>query len=276
MKNRSVYIILITLFILNILAWVSVLKLNSSELEVTFFDVGQGDSIFVEIPSGYQILIDGGPTSIVLEKLGKRMPFWDRTIDLIILTHPDHDHILGLLEVLERYKVDNILWTGILSEGGEYEQWLDLINKEGAKIIIAKSGQRISAGDVEIDILFPFESLEGDKISDANNTSVVARLVFGETSFLFMGDVYKSTEKLLNNVDSDVLKVGHHGSKTSSDANFIFSVSPNIAVISCGKDNPYGHPHQETLDALLNIEVLRTDFAGDIKIMSDGNIVRVD
>lgn len=273
MKNART--ILFSLIILNIFAWSAVYYLNNSKLEVIFFDVGQGDSIFIEIPSGYQILIDGGPTSVVLEKLGERMPFWDKTIDLIILTHPDHDHISGLLEVLERYKVDNILWTGILSEGGEYEQWLDLISKEGAEIIIAKAGQRITAGDARIDVLFPFENLEGDKVSDANNTSIVSKLIFGKTSFLFMGDAYKSTERLLNNIDSDVLKVSHHGSKTSSDKNFISLVSPNIAVISCGQDNSYGHPHQETLDSLLGIEVLRTDLIGDIKIISDGEKIKV-
>jgi len=273
MKNART--ILFSLIILNIFAWSAVYYLNNSKLEVIFFDVGQGDSIFIEIPSGYQILIDGGPTSVVLEKLGERMPFWDKTIDLIILTHPDHDHISGLLEVLERYKVDNILWTGILSEGGEYEQWLDLISKEGAEIIIAKAGQRITAGDARIDVLFPFENLEGENVSDANNTSIVSKLIFGKTSFLFMGDAYKSTERLLNNIDSDVLKVSHHGSKTSSDKNFISLVSPNIAVISCGQDNSYGHPHQETLDSLLGIEVLRTDLIGDIKIISDGEKIKV-
>jgi competence protein ComEC len=272
---KKARIILLSLIGLNILAWSAVYYFNNLKLEVIFFDVGQGDAIFIETPLGHQILIDGGPTPVVLEKLGERMPFWDKTIDLIILTHPDHDHISGLLEVLERYKVDNILWTGILSEGGEYEQWLDLISKEGAEIIIAESGQRITAGKAKIDILFPFENLEGENVSDANNTSVVTRLVFGETSFLFMGDAYKSTERLLNNIDSDVLKVSHHGSKTSSDKNFISLVSPNIAVISCGQDNSYGHPHQETLDSLLGIEVLRTDLIGDIKIISDGEKIKV-
>jgi competence protein ComEC len=276
MENKFERIIIFALVVLNIAVWPSVYYLNNSKLEVVFFDVGQGDSIFIKIPSGYQILIDGGPDSTLLEKIGSEMPFWDRTIDLIILTHPDHDHIFGLLEVLERYKVDNILWTGILSEGGEYEQWLDSISKEGAEITIAESGQKIEVGDAKIDILFPFKSLEGENVSDANNTSAVARLVFGQTSFLFMGDAYKSTERLLKDIDSDVLKIGHHGSKTSSDANFISLVSPDIAVISCGKDNSYGHPHQETLNALLDIEVLRTDLMGDIKIISDGNIIEVD
>jgi len=272
---KKARIILLSLIGLNILAWSAVYYFNNLKLEVIFFDVGQGDAIFIETPLGHQILIDGGPTPVVLEKLGERMPFWDKTIDLIILTHPDHDHISGLLEVLERYKVDNILWTGILSEGGEYEQWLDLISKEGAEIIIAESGQRITAGKAKIDILFPFENLEGENVSDANNTSIVSKLIFGKTSFLFMGDAYKSTERLLNNIDSDVLKVSHHGSKTSSDKNFISLVSPNIAVISCGQDNSYGHPHQETLDSLLGIEVLRTDLIGDIKIISDGEKIKV-
>src|SRR3989344_6608219 len=116
MKKNIVFIILGVLVLLNVLAWIGVWQLNQSLLEVTFFDVRQGDAIFIETPQGHQILIDGGPTSAVLEKLGKEMPFWDRTIDLIILTHPEQDHMAGLIEVLEGYKIENIFWTGVLRD----------------------------------------------------------------------------------------------------------------------------------------------------------------
>ncbi|MFH1575730.1 MAG: ComEC/Rec2 family competence protein [Candidatus Nealsonbacteria bacterium] len=269
MKKKSVFIILGTLFVFNILAWISVYSLSQPYLEVTFFDVGQGDAIFIETPQNHQILIDGGPGSAVLEKLGKEMPFWDRTIDLVILTHPDSDHVSGLIEVLRRYEVENILWTGILCETAECQEWQKLIKEEGANIFIAQAGQQILTRTVLVSILYPFENLEGKKVSNTNNTSIVARLVYGESSFLFTGDIYQSVEKKLTNVDSDVLKVGHHGSKNSSAQNFIEAVSPEIAVISSGKDNRYGHPHEEALAILekYDIRTLRADLNGDIKIL---------
>ena len=273
-KRNSVFIILGILFFFNILAWVAVWDLSRPQLlKVTFFDVGQGDAIFIETPSGHQVLIDGGPDSVILEKLGKEMPFWDRTIDLIILTHPEHDHISGLIEVLKRYKVENILWTGVLRDTAEYQEWKRLIKEEGADIYIAQVSLAVS-DTARLKVLFPFESFEGKEVKNTNNTSIIARLVFGENSFLFTGDAYKSVERELlkggAEVDSDVLKVGHHGSKTSSCKEFIEAVSPEIAVIQCGKDNPYGHPHPETLQTLEGIKVFRTDLDGDVKIISDG------
>ncbi|MDP3991026.1 MAG: ComEC/Rec2 family competence protein [Candidatus Nealsonbacteria bacterium] len=278
MEKKSVFIILGTLVGLNILAWSAVYELSKGAelLEVTFFDVGQGDAIFIETPQRHQILIDGGPDSAVLEKMGKEMPFWDRTIDLIVLTHPERDHMSGLLEVLKRYKVENILWTGVLRDTAEYKEWQRLIQKEGAKIYIAQAGQRIEGGEISFDILYPFDSLEGQEFKDSNDTSIIAKLIFNETSFLFTGDATMKVEKRLINegedIDSDVLKVGHHGSKTSSAGEFIQAVSPGTAVISVGGDNNYGHPYPETLAILekYGIKILRTDLIGDIKIISDG------
>ena len=265
------------LFLANILAWIAVYELNQPQLlEVSFFDVGQGDAIFIETPQGHQILIDGGPGSTVLEKLGAEMPFWDRSIDLIILTHPEHDHIAGLIEVLKSYKVEHILWTGIIRDTSEYREWVDWIKNEKAQVKIAQAGQKIKAGKVYLDILHPFENLEGQTVKNTNNTSVITRLVFGQNSFLFTGDAYKSVErKLIKNeteINSTVLKVGHHGSKTSSAQEFIEQVSPEIAVIQAGKDNRYLHPHQETLEVLekYDIKVLRTDLDGNIKVISNG------
>lgn len=296
MKTKTknfVYLILSFLFLLNILAWLAVYDLNKPQLlEVNFFDVGQGEAIFIETPSRHQILIDGGPSSVVLEKLAESLPFWDRTIDLIILTHPEHDHLAGLIEVLKRYKVENILWTGVVRDTAEYKEWVKLIKNEGAEIKIAQAGQKINLSTYEVDrymeVLYPFENLEGQEFKNSNNTSIVAKLIFGTppthhppasrapTSFLFTGDAYKSVEKKLmdkkTDLASDVLKVGHHGSKTSNSEAFIKHVSPEIAVISVGKDNPYHHPHQETLDTLekYGIKILRTDKNGDIKIISNG------
>jgi len=272
--------ILIALICFNILAWIAVYDLSQPAfLEVIFFDVGQGDAIFIETPKRHQILIDGGPGSVILEKLGKSMPFYDRTIDLIILTHPEFDHLSGFNEVLKKYKVSNILWTGIVRDTAEYKEWKKLIEEEKAEIFIAKAGQKIlweSETNNYMEVLYPFENLEGKVFEDSNNTSIISKLVFGKNSFLFTGDAYKNVEgELINKkaeIDSDVLKVSHHGSKTSSSEEFIKSVSPQIAVISAGIGNKYGHPHQEVLELLekYDIKVSRTDKDGDIKIISDG------
>ena len=272
--------ILIALICFNILAWIAVYDFSQLPfLKVIFFDVGQGDAGFIETPQRHQILIDGGPGSVILEKLGKSMPFYDRTIDLIILTHPEFDHLSGLNEILKKYKVSNILWTGIVRDTAEYKEWKKLIEEEKAEIFIAKAGQKIlweSETNNYMEVLYPFENLEGKVFEDSNNTSIISKLVFGKNSFLFTGDAYKNVEgELINKkaeIDSDVLKVSHHGSKTSSSEEFIKSVSPQIAVISAGIGNKYGHPHQEVLELLekYDIKVSRTDKDGDIKIISDG------
>ena len=276
-KLKFICGILAVLFLLNVLAWIAVYDFNQHRfLEVDFFDVGQGDPIFIETPEYHQILIDGGSDSTVLEKLGKEMPFWDREIDLIILTHPEQDHLAGLIEILKRYKVENILWTGVIRDTVEYKEWEKLIEKEKAQIFIVRAGQKIKAQKLDSRILYPFENLAGQILKDSNDTSVVTRLTFGENSFLFTGDVSRSAEKKFTeneiNLDSDILKIAHHGSKTANSEDFITKVSPRFAVISVGKDNRYGHPNQEILDVLnkYGIKVLRTDRDGDIKIISDG------
>ncbi|MDP1538897.1 MAG: MBL fold metallo-hydrolase [bacterium] len=220
--------------------------------------------------------MEGGPDSAILEKLNKKLPFWDRTIDLVILTHPESDHLAGLLDVLRSYKVKNILWTGVIGDTGTFGKWQELLVKEKAEIFIAKAGQKITAAKTNFEILFPFENLQDKSIKDTNNTSIILRLDFGEISLLFTGDVYKSAEKellsLAKQLDTDVLKVSHHGSKTSTAEEFIREVLPEIAVISVGRNNRYGHPHPETLEVLeeYDIKIFRTDLSGDIKIFSDG------
>jgi len=276
-ERKSIFLIFGTLVIANIYCWSIVYDLNKLQsLEVVFFDVGQGDAIFIETLENYQILIDGGPTNVILEKLGNEMGFWDRTIDLIILTHPEHDHIAGLIEVLKRYEVENILWTGILRDTGEYEEWVKLIESEDSNVKIAQAGQKIITPNLFFVILYPFENLEGQSVKNTNNTSIIARLVFDNNCFLFTGDASKSIErKVINkesNLNCNLLKVGHHGSKTSTSRELLEAVSPRIAVISAGKDNRYGHPSQDVLEILndYGIRILRTDQLGDIKIISDG------
>src|SRR4030042_6142756 len=156
-KNR-ILAALVVLFCFNVLAWFAVFDLSREcYLEVNFFDVGQGDAAFIETPGNKQILIDGGPGSAVLEKLGKEMPFWDRTIDLIILTHPHEDHLSGLIEVLENYEVENVLWTGIAMETAAFKEWQETIKE--AKVYTPQSGQKVIAGGMILEILYPFENL---------------------------------------------------------------------------------------------------------------------
>lgn len=280
MGKTSAFSILAFLFLLNIVAGMAAWEFSRVKpLEVDFLDVGQGDSIFIETSQKHQILIDGGPSSVILEKLGDKMPFWDRTIDLVVLTHPEKDHLAGLLEVLKKYRVENILWTGIVRETAEYKEWRKLMEDEKARVFVAQAGQKIFYDENNfIEILSPFESLEGRLFKESNDTSVVCRLVFGKNSFLFTGDISAKTEKELVEkqnlgLDSDVLKISHHGSKYSSAEEFLQAVSPQFAVIQAGKNNSYGHPAQETLARLKNQQVFVTAENGDIICCTDSKTI---
>lgn len=212
------------------------------------------------------------------------MPVGDKTIDIVVLSHPEKDHLMGLLALLQRYKIDYVLWTGVVRDTAEYKEWVELLEKaeqEGTRVLIAKEDTKLKAGDVTIDTLYPFEYLEGKEIkSTSNDSGLVSKIVFGKDFFLFTGDITSKVEKeLLNKASdlaSDVLKVAHHGSKYSTSDEFLEKVNPKIAVISVG-ENSYGHPAPETLQRLENfgIKVLRTDTEGDIEIVSDGNSINV-
>lgn len=299
-SDKFIYFSLAVLILLNSLAWIAVFNFNKPRLlEVDFFNIGQGDAIFVETPQRHRILIDGGPSSKILEKLGAEMVFYGRSLDMIILTHPDPDHLLGLIDVIKRYKISLIGFTGVKSSRPEFVEFYNQILKNKIPKVILKKNNRVWLGeDIYIDILSPLEDFEGKEVQDYNPSSIAAKLVFGKNSFLFTGDIPKSTEeKLVNDnsigrkLDSDILKVSHHGSKTSTGESFIRAVSPEIAVISVGGYNPYtqslkenkdcdnkeankyGHPHCEVLERLqkFDIKVLRTDKNGDVKFFSDGN-----
>jgi len=264
-----------------VLVWMWVLVEERQEfLEIDFYDVGQGDSIFIETPAKKQILVDGGPDLTILEKLGKELPFWDRYIDLVVLTHPEYDHISGLIEVIKRYEIGGILTTGVIRDTAEYKEWERIIEKENIPIFVARAGEVIDLGDdIKLLILHPFENLAGQEIKKSNNTSIVAQLVYKDFEILLTGDIEKKIEKeLINtgiNLQSDVLKIAHHGSKTSSTKDFINTVSPDIAIIQAGRDNPYGHPHDSILETLSNIITFITGRNGDIEILSDGTKFQV-
>lgn len=233
-------------------------------------------AIFIQTPSGQQILVDGGPDP---EKaclaLGDKLPFWDKSLDLVVLTHPEDDHLVGLLEVLRHYKVEQVLEPGFDHDTLAYEEWLRLIDAKHMKRITASAGQQIDLGDgIMIEVLHPKEELMEGTESDANNNSIVLRLVWNEISFLLTGDIYEEAEREIlyegYKLDSTVLKVAHHGSTTSTSPHFLAAVDPQAAIISVGKDNPFGHPSDETLARLNGVQVYRTDEEGTITFTSDG------
>ncbi|OHA02763.1 MAG: hypothetical protein A3C92_00710 [Candidatus Sungbacteria bacterium RIFCSPHIGHO2_02_FULL_53_17] len=258
--------------------WYAVFYFASRQhLGVTVFDVGQGDAIFIEVSGGNQILVDGGPNDRILAKLGAALPFWDRSIDLLIVTHPHADHIGGFLDVLKRYEVGMVMTSGVGYGTPEYEEWEKLIKQYAIPVVLARKGQRIDAGSgVVLDILSPAEDVTAGA-NHPHGANIISRLSYGDTAMLLTGDAERALEYRLlfespDMLDADILKVGHHGSKTSSTETFLKAVSPDVAVISAGKKNRYGHPHQEVMERLaqLDIAVLRTDQEGDIRIESDG------
>ena len=281
MEKEKVWLFVVgILFLLNVFAWNEVFVLASDNyLDVYFLNVGQGDSAFAETPENHQIIIDGGPDASVLTEISKIMPFWDKDIDLVVLSHPEKDHMQGLLEILKKYKANYILWSGIEKTSDEYKKWQEVLEKQkqmGSQVIAVKAGDIVKLGQVKIEVILPLQDLSGQKIEDStNNACVVARLVFGNNSFLFTGDIPSKTEKKLVSSDEDitcdVLKVAHHGSKYSTSEDFLASVSSKFAVIEVGK-NSYGHPTEETLQRLekFGIQVLRTDINETVKFVSDG------
>lgn len=273
MYNRKIiFSIIMLLAILGCIVWAAVLfEKRQSGLSVTFFDVGQGDAVLISQGS-QQILIDGGRDgSLLLEKLGKAIPFWDRTIETVIATHPDADHIAGLVDVAKAYKIGSVIETDMKSDSQTYKAWEDAIDKEGSERIEALAGEKvILKNGAELDILFPFSEITEVDEKNSNAASVVARLIYGENSFLFTGDLPIEQELELvdkkTELSSDVFKVGHHGSKYSTSEKFLDAVKSKDAIISVGAHNTYGHPNQEITDRLSHrgINILRTDKSGDI------------
>ncbi|MFZ5364084.1 MAG: ComEC/Rec2 family competence protein [Patescibacteria group bacterium] len=250
---------------------------EGKRLEVNFFDVGQGDAILIKTPDHQRILIDGGPSNAVLNKLGENLPFFEKEIDLVILTHPHADHLDGLIEVLKRYKVKKILTTGVVHTTPDYLVWLEEIKNQNIPVEIAIAGKMFDfGGGVEMEIFYPPEDLTGKSAEDLNDTSIVGKLIFGQTSFLFTGDAEKEAEEKMIasgfDLKSDVLKIGHHGSRNATSENFLETVNPKFAVISVGENNSFGHPNPTIINRLerVGVEIFRTDEEGDIKITSDG------
>ncbi|MHB1330466.1 MAG: ComEC/Rec2 family competence protein [Minisyncoccota bacterium] len=268
--------VLITLVVFNLSVWVKTSANKETDiLKVYFLDVGQGDAIFIESPTGGRVLVDGGPNRKVLSELGNVLPFGDKRIDVVIETHPDADHIVGLVDVLKRYKVGAFISSGNKSLNDVDEILAEVLSNDGIRQVIGKRGLTMSLGKgATLTILYPSEDLQG---SETNDASIVSKLVYGETSFMLTGDSTKRAEYALLGMneeilDVDVLQAGHHGSKTSTSPLYAEAASPLFAVVSAGKDNRYGHPHDITIQTLSKVgaEILSTAYNGTIKFETDG------
>lgn len=248
-------------------------------LHVSFLDVGQGDAIFIQ-QGNQQILVDGGPSpQLVSLKLGSKMPFWDRTIDLVVLTHPDYDHLAGLVEVLRRFKVKQVLHPALDDSSPIYDEWLKLIEEKNIKSTIARAGQQIDLNrGAVLRVLHPQSPYFTGTESEMDNSSVVLHLGMGRVSFLLTADIRQEAElELIANragLSSTVLKAAHHGSRTSTTPEFLTVVDPQLAVISVGANNKFGHPSDEVLKKLTQKvgtgNIYRTDQHGSIEFITDG------
>jgi len=275
----------IKLVILGILAVVSFLVWSAyfsirpdNTLKVIFFDVGQGDSALIETPDRNKIIIDGGPDNSVLAKIGRYFSFFDKAVNVLIITHPDSDHLAGAVEIAKNYNVGLIIVNGkacASSLCGEFEK---ITKQKNIKVVEAVRGQEIDLGHgAKIDILMPDnQAVIGTNREGDNNSSIISLLSFGKDSFLFTGDAeIKEEQALIDNfpgLKAEVLKVGHHGSKNSSTQSLLERIKPKFSVISVGAKNRYGHPTAETLERLRQVgsEILRTDISGDVKFVSNG------
>ncbi len=266
------------LLIMAILASVAAASMPDDELHVSFLDVGEGDAVLIQ-KGNQQVLVDGGPSPQALTLgLGDKMPFWDRTIELVVLTHPHADHIGGLVAVLQRYQVEQVLYPDLDDDSPLYEEWLNLIEGKDIEYTLAQAGQEVDLGDgVTISVLNPQTPLLTGTESDIDNNGVVLRLRRGRASFLLAADIMWEAEfELISRgaeLASTVLKVAHHGSKTSTTAEFLAAANPEVAVISVG-ENSYGHPSDEVMtrleQALGSENTFRTDEQGTIEFTTDG------
>lgn len=309
-KNLLAYIIIL-IIILSGLIYFYKTETERKYLTVVFLDVGQGDAIFIETPSGNQVLIDGGPGSTVVHRISRYLPFYDRKIDLVLASHFDSDHVSGFLEIFKKYKILNFVTNhGAQTNSIGYlgQEIMRLVNIEKSNQFYLWAGDEIildSKHDIKIEILWPPENMTDALVKkiddiDRNDRSVVTRLSYGSTSFLFTGDIGINQEKILtanlfaniNNeptsykkLSANVLKAGHHGSKNSSSVEFLTAVSPEYFIISAGIDNRFGHPAPQVIDQVVNLSnnllkkrgtgiiIKNTAEIGDIFFQSDGSKV---
>ena len=296
-KGSTKFVLLsaIILIVLGILFTLESQK--AGRLKLIFCDVGQGDGILIVTPKGKQVVVDGGPGTKVVDCLSSKMPFWDRTIEMMILTHAQEDHIEGQVEIFNRYKVERVVWNGVENETALFDEWQKLLSAEKSQVHLAKEGDLIKLDKTSLEVLWP----TAERLSiwqtlaptDLNESSVVVRIEYGDPStrskisgqassgprfcaYLTV-DLAKEILEGLINKHCQILKISHHGSKTGTSEALLELASPKIAVIQVGK-NRFGHPHKEVLDLLTSkgIKILRNDTVGTIEIESGGKSYTVN
>lgn len=261
------------------IVWIAAFNNGSADnqnTKVYFLDVGQGDSEYIKIPSGEDILIDGGPDDKVLQELGKVMSFGDRKIDLVVLTHPHADHLTGLVDVLNRYEIGEVWESGVEYPSKTYDAWKSEIKNKNIpdKFVSAGNEKSFNNGQIKFKVLYPLSSLKNKTIDNVNNASVITRLDDNKFSVVFLGDAETQVQKQISwkMQKTTVLKTGHHGSRNGTVEEMLKIIRPAVAIISAGKDNKYGHPHAETLNLLKSyaVQIYRTDQNGTVEVSWDG------
>jgi len=281
MAERLKVAVLGTLFLLGGFLIAMPTQEPSPYFAIHFLDVGQGDAVLLQTPDGYDVLIDGGKSSVVLQQLAAEQPWNDRAIDVVIATHPDTDHVGGLVDVLQRYTVDSIVLTEAESDTPAALAFAAAVTAENATLKYARAGQVIQIGaSTTIEILSPASDTSA---WGSNAASVVVRVVYGDTAFMLTGDAPAGVEDYLvgtygSSLASDVLKLGHHGSKTSTSELFLNAVQPQYAVVSASLDNSYGHPDQSVMQRVFarDIQSSHTGVDGTVSFYSDGMKVWVE
>lgn len=269
------YLLLVFIFLAISLWFVAIRENREGVLTFAVLDIGQGDALFIESPTGMQVIVDGGPNKTLLKEISKVMPWYDRHIDMIVVTNPDKDHFEGFIPLLKKYKVDVVLESGTTNESSLYSLFKKTIEDKNIPKIIARRGQLVDlGGGATLSVLFPDRDVSG---LSANDGSLVMKLVYKDTSILLTGDTTARIEEYLVGLDgeslqSTIYKAGHHGSKTSNMEAFVELVDPEWTIISSGANNSYGHPNKETLDTMekLNIPTYDTCNNGRFIFESDG------
>jgi competence protein ComEC len=274
----KIQFILSALIVIAIVVWAGYFAQNKAEtnnnLKVYFLNVGQGDSEYIKLPTGEDILIDGGPDNSVLAELGKVMDFNDREINLVVLTHPHADHLTGLVDVLQRYKVQEIWESKVNYPSATYDAFKNEINQNNINDKVAIAGLEEDFGQIKFKVLYPLASLENKKIDNLNNASVVTELDDNNFKALFLGDAEQNAQQQFLNqlTNMTVVKVAHHGSTNGLLEDLYKITRPAIAVIEVGAKNTYNHPAKATIDLLKQyaIQIYRTDQDGTVEIESNG------
>jgi competence protein ComEC len=290
--KKSTYRLTISGLVIGLgLVWGFISYLPDRSMHLVACDVGQGDAILI-FQGSNQVLVDGGPNNQVIDCLSRHLPFWDRTIEVVVLTHAQADHMNGLIAVLERFDVEQIVANGIVNDTAGFWEFRDAVVNEGAEIHLPKQGDKIKLSNILLEVLWPSKKQGSDIVweessksnvlglgthsGEINESSVALKLTIEEFDALLTGDMGLDTEQALIRdgvlTDVEFLKVGHHGSKYASSSEFLREISPEIAVISVGKKNWYGHPTSDTLMRLdgVGAKVFRTDELGDVEVVSDG------